>query len=307
MSTEFAHATVLRDEAVAALAIQPTGRYLDATYGRGGHSQAILAALDASGRLYATDQDTQAVASAQALAAQDSRFFIHHAPFSEAAPWLSALGLSGQIDGALFDLGVSSPQIDEAARGFSFQQDGPLDMRMNQTVGETAAEWLARADEAEIADVLYHLGEEKFSRRIARLIVQTRIERPLNRTADLVRVITEASPRIDPRKHPATRSFQAIRLHINRELDEITVALQRMLEVLAVGGRLVVISFHSLEDRIVKNFMRDLSTPTRDFFGQPTGVVRLKRMGAPVRAGDAEVARNPRSRSAIMRVAEKLA
>ncbi len=307
MTTVLTHETVLRDEAVAALVTRPSGCYLDATFGRGGHSRAILARLDADGRLYATDQDAQAVAAAEVLAAEDARFAIHHAPFSQAAPWLLALGLAGRIDGALFDLGVSSPQIDEAARGFSFQQDGPLDMRMNQAVGETAAEWLAHADEAEIAAVLYHLGEEKFSRRIARLIVQTRVERPINRTAELARLIAEASPRIDPRKHPATRSFQAIRLHINRELDEITVALQQMLEVLAIGGRLVVISFHSLEDRIVKNFMRDHSTPDRDFFGQPTGVVRLKRIGGAMRAGEDEVARNPRSRSAIMRVAEKLA
>ncbi|WP_407276202.1 16S rRNA (cytosine(1402)-N(4))-methyltransferase RsmH [Halothiobacillus sp. DCM-1] len=307
MSLGYAHDTVLRDEAVAALSICPSGIYLDATFGRGGHSRAVLAALGADGRLFATDQDLQAVAVGEALATEDARFAIHHAAFSAAASWLTALNLAGRIDGALFDLGVSSPQIDQAARGFSFQQDGPLDMRMNQAVGETAAEWLARADEAEIADVLYRLGEEKFSRRIARLIVQTRAERPLLRTADLARLIAEASPRIDPRKHPATRSFQAIRLHINRELDEITRALQQMLDLLAVGGRLVVISFHSLEDRIVKNFMRDHSTPARDFFGQPTGVVRLKRVGSAIRASAEEVARNPRSRSAIMRVAEKLA
>ncbi len=307
MTAEFTHDTVLRDEAVAALAIRPDGVYLDATFGRGGHSRAILAALDSAGRLFATDRDAQAVAVGRALAATEPRFSMHHAPFSGAAHWLGACELSGRVDGALFDLGVSSPQIDEAARGFSFQQDGPLDMRMDQTTGETAADWLARAEEVEIADVLYHLGEEKFSRRIARLIVQTRTERPIRRTGDLVRLITEASPRIDPRKHSATRSFQAIRLHINRELDEITQALRDVLDVLAVGGRLVVISFHSLEDRIVKNFMRDESTPDRDFFGQPTGVVRLKRLGGAVRAGADEVARNPRSRSAIMRVAEKLA
>lgn len=307
MTTEFTHDTVLRDEAVAALVVRPSGVYLDATFGRGGHSRAILATLDAAGRLYATDRDTQAVAAGRILAAADARFSIHHGPFSGAAAWLSAQDLVSRVDGALFDLGVSSPQIDEAARGFSFQQDGPLDMRMDQTTGETAAEWLARAEEVEIADVLYHLGEEKFSRRIARLIVQSRVTQPILRTSDLVRLITEASPRIDPRKHPATRSFQAIRLHINRELDEITQALRQVLDLLAVGGRLVVISFHSLEDRIVKNFMRDESTPARDFFGQPTGAVRLKRLGAAVRAGADEVARNPRSRSAIMRVAEKLA
>lgn len=309
MSTDtvLTHQTVLLDEAVDALDLHPGGVYLDATFGRGGHSALMLARLDDSAQLYATDRDLRAIETGEALAARDPRFHIRHAPFSAAADWLAELGLSGRVDGVLFDLGVSSPQIDEAARGFSFQQNGPLDMRMNQQAGETAAEWLARAEETEIANVLYRLGDEKFSRRIARRIVETREEHPLTTTFDLVRCIVEATPRRDPHKHPATRSFQAIRLHINRELDEITTALSKVVDLLAIGGRLVVISFHSLEDRIVKQFIRDESSVARDFFGQPVGTARLARVGSAVRASEAEVARNPRARSAIMRIAERVA
>ena len=303
----FTHETVLLAEAVAGLAIRADGVYLDATFGRGGHSAAILAQLGAEGRLLATDRDVRAKLAAEALATSDARFQFQHVAFSEAAHWLADLGLQGRVDGVLFDLGVSSPQIDEAARGFSFQQNGPLDMRMNQQAGQTAAEWLAVAEEVEIANVLYQLGDEKFSRRIARRIVETRGAQPLLTTFDLVRCIVEATPRQDPRKHPATRSFQAIRLHINRELDEITQALAQVVDLLAIGGRLVVISFHSLEDRIVKNFMRDESSTEKDFFGQPVGTARLKRVGGSLRASAAEIDRNPRSRSAIMRIAERVA
>lgn len=301
------HETVLLAEAVEGLAVRPEGVYLDATFGRGGHSAAILAKLGAQGRLFATDRDVRAKAAADALAATDTRLQFKHVEFSQAADWLASLGLQGRVDGVLFDLGVSSPQIDEAARGFSFQQNGPLDMRMNQQAGQTAAEWLALAEEEAIANVLYQLGDEKFSRRIARRIVETRSAQPLRTTFDLVRCIVEATPRQDPRKHPATRSFQAIRLHINRELDEITQSLAQIVDLLSIGGRLVVISFHSLEDRIVKNFMRDESTTDKDFFGQPMGTARLKRVGGSMRASAAEIARNPRSRSAIMRIAERVA
>jgi 16S rRNA (cytosine1402-N4)-methyltransferase len=309
MSTDaaFVHQTVLLEEAVDALALRPDGIYLDATFGRGGHSERLLARLSPAGRVYATDQDLHALEAGHDLSARDSRFQIYHAPFSAAANWLTELGLSGQVNGVLFDLGVSSPQIDEAERGFSFQRNGPLDMRMNQQAGETAAEWLARAEETEIANVLYQLGDEKFSRRIARRIVETRDAHPLMTTFDLVRCIVEATPRRDPRKHPATRSFQAIRLHINRELDEITEALSKVVDLLAIGGRLVVISFHSLEDRIVKQFIRTESSVDKDFFGQPVGTARLARVGAAVRASEAEIARNPRARSAIMRIAERVA
>jgi len=306
-SQALTHETVLLNEAVEALAVRADGVYFDATFGRGGHSAAILAKLDDRGRLYATDRDLRALVAGEALASKDARFQIHHAAFSSAAEWLTSLGLQGKVDGVLFDLGVSSPQIDEAERGFSFQQNGPLDMRMNQQVGETAAEWLARAEEEEIANVLYQLGDEKFSRRIARRIVETRDTHPLITTFDLVRCIVEATPRRDPRKHPATRSFQAIRLYINRELDEITAALSQVVDLLSIGGRLVVISFHSLEDRIVKNFIRDESTTDKDFFGQPVGTARLSRVGGSIRASAEEVSRNPRSRSAIMRVAERVA
>ncbi|HUM99876.1 MAG: 16S rRNA (cytosine(1402)-N(4))-methyltransferase [Halothiobacillus sp. 20-53-49] len=301
------HETVLLAEAVEGLAVRPEGVYLDATFGRGGHSAAILDKLGAQGRLFATDRDVRAKAAAEALAATDTRLQFKHVEFSQAADWLASLGLQGRVDGVLFDLGVSSPQIDEAARGFSFQQNGPLDMRMNQQAGQTAAEWLALAEEEAIANVLYQLGDEKFSRRIARRIVETRSAQPLRTTFDLVRCIVEATPRQDPRKHPATRSFQAIRLHINRELDEITQSLAQVVDLLSIGGRLVVISFHSLEDRIVKNFMRDESTTDKDFFGQPVGTARLKRVGGSMRASAAEIARNPRSRSAIMRIAERVA
>ncbi|MGC8697249.1 MAG: 16S rRNA (cytosine(1402)-N(4))-methyltransferase RsmH [Halothiobacillus sp.] len=301
------HETVLLAEAVQGLAVRSEGIYLDATFGRGGHSAAILAKLGDSGLLFATDRDLRAKVAAEALTASDARVQFKHVEFSKAPDWLASLGLQGQVDGVLFDLGVSSPQIDEAARGFSFQQNGPLDMRMNQQAGQTAAQWLAIAEEVDIANVLYQLGDEKFSRRIARRIVETRATQPLLTTFDLVRCIVEATPRQDPRKHPATRSFQAIRLHINRELDEITQTLAQVVDLLAIGGRLVVISFHSLEDRIVKNFMRDESTTDKDFFGQPVGTARLKRVGGSVRASAAEIARNPRSRSAIMRIAERVA
>lgn len=304
---DFTHETVLLNEAVEALAVRPDGVYFDATFGRGGHSAAILAKLDERGRLFATDRDLRALVSGEALASKDARFQIHHADFSSAAQWLASMGLQGKVDGVLFDLGVSSPQIDEAERGFSFQQNGPLDMRMNQQAGQTAAEWLADAEEEEIANVLYRLGDEKFSRRIARRIVETRDTHPLTTTFDLVRCIVEATPRRDPRKHPATRSFQAIRLYINRELDEIAAALSQVVDLLSIGGRLVVISFHSLEDRIVKNFIRDESTTDKDFFGQPVGTARLSRVGGSIRASAEEIARNPRSRSAIMRVAERVA
>lgn len=306
-SQALTHETVLLNEAVEALVVRADGVYLDATFGRGGHSAAILAKLDDHGRLFATDRDVRALTAGEALASKDARFRIHHAAFSTAAQWLASMGLQGKVDGVLFDLGVSSPQIDEAERGFSFQQNGPLDMRMNQHAGETAAEWLADAEEEEIANVLYRLGDEKFSRRIARRIVETRAAHPLATTFDLVRCIVEATPRRDPRKHPATRSFQAIRLHINRELDEISAALSQVVDLLSIGGRLVVISFHSLEDRIVKNFIRDESSTDKDFFGQPVGTARLSRVGGSIRASAEEIARNPRSRSAIMRVAERVA
>lgn len=304
-----AHLPVLLDEAMQALNIRPGGRYVDATYGRGGHARALLARLGPEGRLLALDRDPEAVRQARAQP-PDARFAIEHRPFSELAQALAARGWQDGVDGVLLDLGVSSPQLDHAERGFSFQHDGPLDMRMDPTRGESAAEWLARADEAGIAAVLRELGEERHAGRIARAIVRARQAAPLTRTAQLAAVIAAAAPR-DPHKHPATRSFQAIRLHVNRELDELEQVLPAARAALAPGGRLVVISFHSLEDRRVKHFLREqarTAAPRSRFQPPaPTQAASLRLCGGTVRASAAECAANPRARSATLRCAEKLA
>jgi 16S rRNA (cytosine1402-N4)-methyltransferase len=305
------HRPVLLDAALDALAVRPSGRYVDGTFGRGGHAAAILERLGPDGRLLAFDKDPAAVAAARARFAGDARFAIVHASFAELARVAVAEGLAGRIDGLLLDLGVSSPQLDDAGRGFSFQSDGPLDMRMDPTRGRSAAEWLAAADEAEIADVLFELGEERFARRIARAIVAQRTERPLRRTAELAALVERASPSRERHKHPATRTFQAVRIFINRELEDLRRCLDQALDVLAAGARLVVISFHSLEDRIVKRFLRDAARGRQlprgvPVTGGPVGA-RLRILGKAVRADDDEVAGNPRARSAIMRVAETLA
>ncbi len=307
MTQDASHDTVLREEAVAALVTDPAGVYVDGTYGRGGHSRAILASLSADGRLIGFDRDRQAAADAERLAESDGRFTFVAEPFSRWGDILAERGIAEQVDGVMFDLGVSSPQLDQPERGFSFRFDGPLDMRMDQSRGVSAADWLAVAEEDEIRDVIARLGEERFARRIAAEIVARRAEKPLARTTDLVDCVLTATPRRDPNKHPATRTFQAIRLFINQELDQITCALEQALAHLRPGGRLVVISFHSLEDRIVKRFIRDHSTPGKDFFGNPVGSVAFRRIGKAVRAGEAEMAKNPRARSAIMRVAERAA
>lgn len=304
------HQTVLLHEAVDALVTRTGGFYVDGTFGRGGHSRAILERLDHSGRLLAVDKDPAAADVARQLVASETRFGFYHGSFAELPAELNRQGID-TVDGLLLDLGVSSPQLDQAERGFSFQNDGPLDMRMNTAVGETAAQWLARAQESEIADVLYHYGEERFSRRIARAIVEQRTIEPILSTARLSKVVSEANPRWEKHKHPATRAFQGIRIHINRELDDLQDLLDSALGLLRVGGRLVVISFHSLEDRIVKRFMRDASRGD----ALPPGVPvldcalnrRLRLVGKAVRANTAEVDANVRARSAIMRVAEKLA
>jgi len=301
------HITVMKEEAVAALAIDPSGIYVDGTFGRGGHSRAILEQLGEQGRLIAFDRDPAAVAAGHELAEVDLRFTLVPQPFSSMPEWLAEQGLVGWVNGILLDLGVSSPQLDEAERGFSFMQDGPLDMRMDPTSGESAAEWLARVELDELTRVLRELGEERHARRIARHIVETRDERPLARTLELAQRIAEASPTRDRHKHPATRSFQAIRIHINRELDELQALLESVVELLAVGGRLVVISFHSLEDRIVKQFIRRHSESEKDFFGQSVGIAPLRRRGKPLRPNESEVRNNPRSRSAVMRCAERVA
>jgi len=305
------HQTVLLHEAVDALAIREDGIYIDATFGRGGHSRAILERLDGRGRLIGFDKDAAAVAAARERFAADPRFSIQHASFADIGRVLSDMGLQHRVDGLLLDLGVSSPQLDDARRGFSFMQDGPLDMRMDQSAGESAAEWLAEVDEFELADVIRDFGEERFARRIARAIVQARAERPLTRTGELAALIDSAVPRRDPHKHPATRTFQAIRIFINSELEDLRRCLHAALDVLARGARLVVISFHSLEDRLVKRFMRDQARGERLPKGVPVQHEdvsgRLRVVGKPVRPDEREVAANPRARSAIMRVAEVLA
>ncbi len=303
------HQTVLLQEAVDALVTAPSGIYVDGTFGRGGHSRAILASLDAQGRLLATDKDPAARDVALELAASDSRFTFYHGSFADLPAVLREHGIEA-LDGILLDLGVSSPQIDEAGRGFSFQHDGPLDMRMDTTRGETAAEWLASARQEDIAEVLKEYGEERFARRIAAAIVSARVETPLTTTGQLAKLVSEANPRWEKHKHPATRTFQAIRIKVNRELEDLQQLLAVALELLRPGGRLVVISFHSLEDRMVKRYMRDMARGEQLPPGVPVTDSQLNRrmrlVGKALRASDVEVGGNVRARSAIMRVAEKL-
>jgi 16S rRNA (cytosine1402-N4)-methyltransferase len=302
------HLSVLLAEAVAALVLRPAGRYVDATFGRGGHSREILRRLGPEGRLLALDRDPAAVAVAGAIS--DTRFAIAHAPFSDLGAMLDARGL-GQVDGVLLDLGVSSPQLDDAARGMSFRFDAPLDMRMDTTRGETAADFLARADEREIEEVIRDYGEERFAHAIAKAVVAARCEHGISGTRQLAALVAQAVRTREPGQHPATRSFQALRIYVNRELEELSLVLPQCVEHLAPGGRLVVISFHSLEDRIVKRFMRDEATPRQPPKGVPVRAadlppVRLRLVGKAVRPAAAEVAANPRARSAVMRVAEKV-
>lgn len=302
------HVPVLLAEALDALAIRDDGVYVDCTFGRGGHSRGLLERLGAAGRLIAFDKDWDAVESAEARAlASDSRFLLVHSGFARLAEQLQRLELLGRVDGVLMDLGVSSPQLDTAERGFSFMRDGPLDMRMDVGAGPSAAEWLARASEAELADVLRIYGEERFSRRIARAVVEQRAQQAIATTGQLARLIDKAVPRREPGKHPATRSFQAIRVYLNDELGELERGLEQTLLALKTGGRLAVIAFHSLEDRMVKRFMRDQERgldPRAPKWAVPTPT--LKRIGKAIYAGEAEVAGNPRARSAVMRVAERL-
>ena len=302
------HAPVLLDAALEALAVRPDGFYVDATFGRGGHSAAILARLGERGKLLAIDRDPQAVAAARAQHGPDPRFDVVHAPFSRLTETLGRAGR--QADGVLLDLGVSSPQLDEPARGFSFLRDGPLDMRMDPESGASAAEWLGQASEREIAMVISRLGEDRYARRIARAIVAARSVAPIDTTGRLAAVIAEAVPTREPGKHPATRSFQALRMHVNRELDELGQVLPQAVDALAPGGRLVVISFHSLEDRLVKRFMRRAAQDDPAWAGLPVvpahARARLRLLGKPVFPDRAEVGRNPRARSAVLRAAERM-
>ncbi|WP_369743214.1 16S rRNA (cytosine(1402)-N(4))-methyltransferase RsmH [Pseudidiomarina sp. PP-1MA] len=312
MTTEAAqHVSVLLQESLDALAIKPDGTYLDATFGRGGHSRAILAQLNSNGRLFALDRDPTAIAAAAALQ-QDPRFTIIHTPFSQLSEVLDAQQLRGQLDGILFDLGVSSPQLDDAERGFSFMREGPLDMRMDTTQGTTAAEFLAAASADEIAFVLREYGEERFAWRIAQAIVKQREQQPLTTTRELAELIAAAVPFKDKHKHPATRSFQGIRIHINGELDEIEQALTAAVGGLKVDGRLAVISFHSLEDRLVKRFMRaqaqgkaiPANLPIRDVDFDRGQTLRL--VGKAIKPSASEIKANPRARSSVLRIAARL-
>ncbi len=311
MNAPSLHRPVLLQEAVDGLAVRADGVYVDGTFGRGGHSRAILAKLSEQGRLIALDRDPEAVAAGFKLAGADGRLTMYRAAFSQLERIAMEAGVQGRVDGVLLDIGVSSAQLDDPGRGFSFTQAGPLDMRMDPDSGESAAAWLARADERDIADVLFTLGEERHARRIAKAIVAERGRKPITDTLQLAELVSRAAPQHDRFKHPATRSFQAIRIFINRELEELTGCLEQCLRVLAPAGRLAVISFHSLEDRIVKRFMRDHSrAPAPDPRApwlEPQGRPELRTLGKAIQAGDPEVLANPRARSAVLRIAERLA
>ena len=302
MQDTFSHRTVLLNEAVDALSVQPDGHYIDATFGRGGHSRLILSGLSPLGRLTVFDKDPQAIAAANALADVDERISVRHEGFKHLGELEAA-----SADGVLMDLGVSSPQIDDPARGFSFRHDGPLDMRMDTTRGRSVAEWIATAEVAEMAEVIREYGEERFAQPIAKAIDRRRQERgPLRTTAELAEVVAGAVKTREPGKDPATRTFQAFRIFINAELEELQQALSAALKVLRPGGRLVVISFHSLEDRIVKQFIAQQSREVFDRrapFAAPKPMA-LRSIGR-VMPSDEEVAQNPRARSAVMRVAER--
>lgn len=315
MSTESLHHTVLLNEAVDALLAQSDERdesqiYIDGTFGRGGHSRAILKKLPANARLIAFDRDPEAIAVANALQTEDERLEPKHSAFGEMSAVLGDMGLMGRVDGLLLDLGVSSPQLDDAERGFSFMRDGPLDMRMDTTQGISAAQWINSASETEIADVLYHYGEERHSRRMARRVVAERAISPILRTGVLAEMIKEANPSWERDKHPATRAFQGIRLFINRELEQLELALDQALEILRPGGLFVVISFHSLEDRIAKRFIAKHARGDDFPRGLPVAQSQLNPKVKPrskaIKPSRDEIDRNPRARSAVMRVAAKL-
>lgn len=303
------HETVLLSEAVESLVVNQGGVYVDATFGRGGHSQAILDRLNDQGRLIAIDKDLEALVEAKNKFAGDSRFQIVHGSFADIETQLKGLGIDG-VDGVLADLGVSSPQLDDAGRGFSFLKDGPLDMRMNRSSGESAAQWLASSSVAEIAEVLKEYGEEKFSRRIATAIKEAGKIHPISTTLELAKIVSEANPSWEKHKHPATRTFQAIRIKVNNELGDLESLLAGASRLLLGNGRLVVISFHSLEDRIVKRFMRDQAkgnTPPPNVPVFEKDIVRHFRLiGKAIKPSDKEVLHNVRARSAVMRILEKV-
>ena len=308
---EYTHKPVLLNEALDALVLRPDGCYVDCTFGRGGHSRAILQRLGDRGRLLAFDKDPEAIRCAQNEFAGDGRFSCFPGSFTRLAEVIEEMGMLGAIDGLLFDLGVSSPQLDDASRGFSFLKDGLLDMRMNPDEGISAADWINRAAKAEISGVLRSYGEERYAARIARAIVAMRVETAITSTRQLSELIKGAVPTTEPGKHPATRSFQAIRIHVNNELEELKTVLAQVLDVLREGGRLAVISFHSGEDRIVKRFIRQQSRadPYPSYLPVSGNVIkpRMRAIGRPIKSAEEANRDNPRGRSAVLRVAEKLA
>jgi len=307
---EYGHTPVLLNEVLQGLNIRADGCYVDCTFGRGGHSRAILQSLDAQGCLFAIDKDPEAQATLDTQLKNDGRFVLLQGSYTMLRKMIEDYKKMHQVHGILFDLGVSSPQLDDALRGFSFGNDGPLDMRMDNSTGTTAAEWLGRATEHEIEDVLRHYGEERYAKKIARAIVKNRQDQPLLRTGQLANLISGAAPSREKYKHPATRTFQAIRIFLNRELEELSLALEQAVDVLAAGGRLVVISFHSLEDRVVKRFMREMARGDRYPPGLPVTDnmlnPRMRLIGKAVYPSTREVESNPRARSAVLRVAEKI-
>ncbi len=310
MNGAVGHQPVMRAAVVEALNLRQDGVYLDATFGRGGHSAAILRQLGTGGRLLAMDRDPEAIAAARKIAAGDPRLEVIDRRFGDLRSELTGRRLEGAVDGILFDLGLSSPQVDDSSRGFSFLSDGPLDMRMDPRTGVSAAEWIDTVSERELADAIFRYGEERHSRRIAARIIKERKSEPIATTGRLAAIVAAALPGRERRKHPATRAFQGIRIHVNEELDELHKGLAGALEALRKGGRLAVISFHSLEDRIVKRFILEQSRG--DDFPRDLPVTkaqlreRIRPIGKSRRATAAEVARNPRARSAVLRVAEKL-
>ncbi|MEJ6707016.1 MAG: 16S rRNA (cytosine(1402)-N(4))-methyltransferase RsmH [Porticoccus sp.] len=310
MSVEVGHKAVLLKEAVEALITNPDGLYIDGTFGRGGHAALILSQLSETGSLMAVDKDPKACEVAKKKFSKDARFEIKQASFADIRKLITEKQHEGTVSGVLLDLGVSSPQIDDPIRGFSFLRDGPLDMRMNPSCGISAAEWLSTAKENDIAQVLKDYGEERYSKRIARAIVAARADQPITRTGQLAAIVKEANPAWEKDKHPATRAFQGIRIFINQELKDLESVLPDILEIMAVGGRLVIISFHSLEDRIVKRFIRDQEKGKAIPRGLPVMekdiVRRLRSIGKIVKPSGLEIKDNVRARSAVMRIAEKL-
>lgn len=303
------HTSVLMKEVMENLSIKKDGIYLDATFGRGGHSQEILNALGSSGKLFAMDKDPEAVAYARDHFSHDKRFKIYHGSFAQLEKFLKEETVFGKLDGILFDLGVSSPQLNNPERGFSFQTKGPLDMRMDTSGGQSAAAWIAETKEEDIANVLYRLGEERFSRRIARAIVNERDQAPITTTEQLATIIAKAIPTREKGKNPATRSFQAIRIAVNHELEELKQGLEQSIDALKIGGRLLVISFHSLEDRIVKHFIQHHEKGDEHPPGLPIKFSefkpRFKRLSKAIKPSALETATNPRARSAVLRISEK--